>query len=93
LTIFLAEQAQDRLSAGIFSGSLRTNIPCRGGPTRRFHIVWNGVEALCFVHHLIGGYEDELRVLVDEFLMSHGQATRSTFTYSRVIHFMTLLPV
>ena len=25
------------------------------------------------------------------FLMSHGQATRSTFTFSRVIHFMAAL--
>lgn len=30
-------------------------------------VVGNGVEALCFGHHQIGGHKDKLRVLVDEF--------------------------
>src|SRR5437762_12738195 len=56
-----------------------------------FHVVRNSVQSLGLVHHLVGGNKDELRVVVDEFLDEPGQATRSTLTRSRVIHFISSL--
>src|SRR2546428_8830469 len=59
-----------------------------------FHVVGDSVEALNLVHHLVGLDENNSASLSTNFLMSHGQATRSTLTCSRVIHFMrsSILP-
>src|SRR2546422_8334433 len=45
-------------------------------------------ESLGFAHHPFRGHKVELRLLVTNFLISHGHATRSTFACSLVIHFM-----
>ena len=43
--------------------------------------------ALSHFHHLICRHEQKLRLRVDELRISLVLATRSTFTFSRVIHF------
>ena len=41
----------------------------------------------CHRQYLVARHKLKLGVAVDNFLINQGQATRSTLTFSRVIHF------